>query len=66
MEINVLPSLEIIIIQLITLIIIGIVIYLCFLLIKAIKIYIKKKFLIHKVNYLYIASEKLTQLKLNF
>ncbi len=66
MEINVLPSLEIIIIQLITLIIIGIVIYLCFLLIKAIKIYIKKKFLIHKVNYLYIASEKLTQLKFNF
>jgi len=53
MEINILPSLEIIIIQLITLIIIGIVIYLCFLLIKAIKIYIKKKFLIHKVNYLF-------------
>ena len=53
MEINILPSLEIIIIQLITLIIIGIVIYLCFLLIKAIKIYIKKKFLIHKVNDLF-------------
>ena len=42
MEINILASLEIIIIQLITLIIIGKVIYLCFLLIKAIKIYIKK------------------------
>ena len=42
MEINVMPSLDVIIVQLITLIIIGAAIYLCFLLIKALKIYIKK------------------------
>lgn len=42
MEINVMPSLDVIIVQLITLIVIGAAIYLWFLLIKALKIYIKK------------------------
>ncbi len=42
MEINIMPSLDVIIAQLITLIIIGAVIYLWFLLITALKIYIKK------------------------
>lgn len=42
MEINVMPSLDVIIVQLITLIVIGAAIYLGFLLIKALKIYIKK------------------------
>lgn len=43
MEIYVMPSWEVIIMQLMSLLIVGVATYLCFLLIKALKLYIKNK-----------------------